>query len=251
MFYIRLILMGIWIIICCIVALAQSVFRWKDPSLDRDFGRMFAKGALKITGISLGFSGQEFIEPAQPCIYTSNHQSNFDIVVFAPIYPGRTVIIGKRELLWIPLFGLFNLAAGNIMIDRRNTGKAKSTLAQVVEEIKTRNVSVWVFPEGTRNKSGEGLLPFKKGAFHMAIAAQVPVVPVVASSLKPVADFKKRKIYGGKIEVKVLPPVSTEGLTDQDVEGLANKVREQMLQALSEIHSTTAKDLKPQMDTDN
>jgi 1-acyl-sn-glycerol-3-phosphate acyltransferase len=237
MFYIRTILMGIWVIIICIIFFFKSLLRWGDTNLDRDFARMFAQGTLKVTDINIEVTGQENMIAEQPCIYTGNHQSNFDVAVYGSVCPGNTVAIGKKELVWIPLFGIFCLAAGNIMIDRKKTDKAISALTQIVEEIKTRKVSVWIFPEGTRNKSGEGLLPFKKGAFHMAIAAQIPIVPLVASPISRVADWKKRIIKGGTIQVKVLPPIPTIGLTEEDVGTLASQVREQMLQALSEVQS--------------
>src|SRR6478672_13269993 len=116
MFYIRTLLLGLWLILCCITGMGKAVFRWRDPSLGKDFGRMFARGAQRITGVSVEIQGQEYMESDQPCIYTANHQSNFDMGTFGSVYPGRTVIIGKKELILIPLFGLFYLASGNIMI---------------------------------------------------------------------------------------------------------------------------------------
>lgn len=237
MFYIRVFLILFWLIICCIIGLGKAIFRWGDPSLGHYFGGLFSRGAQKIIGLSIEVQRQEYLEASQPCIYIGNHQSNFDLVIYGHIYPGKTVVIGKKELIWLPLFGILFLASGNIIIDRKKTAKAKDIFNQIVEEIKTRKVSVWVFPEGTRNKSGEGLLPFKKGAFHMAIAAQVPVVSFVSSSTLPIADWKRRKLPGGKMQIKILPPVSTIGLTEADVNNLANNVREKMLTALSEIHS--------------
>lgn len=244
MFYIRLILLGFWIIICCLTGLAKSVLRWRDPSLGSEFGRMYSWGALRITGISVEVQGREFLEAYQPCIYVVNHQSNFDMGVYGILYPRNTVIIGKKELIWLPLFGLFYLASGNIMIDRSKTDKAKGILSQVVGEIEKRRVSVWVFPEGTRNRSGKGLLPFKKGSFHMAVAAQVPIIPLVASSMPPVADFRAKKIPGGRMQVRVLPPVPTAGLTENDVTALTEDVREKMLAALQELHSVSNEQLR-------
>ncbi len=235
MFYIKMASLGIWLIICCIIGLIKSVFRWGDTELGKEFGQLYSWGALKISNVTLQVEGLENLEANQPCVYTLNHQSNFDLVIYGGIYPSNTVVIGKKELLWIPLFGLFYKAAGNIMINRSKTDKAKNVLSQVVDEIKNRKVSVWIFPEGTRNKSGEGLLPFKKGSFHMAVAAQVPVVPLVCSSVNRVADWKRKKLAGGSLKVKILPPIPTNGLTENDVDNLTEEVREKMLAALNEI----------------
>ncbi|MFN8672359.1 MAG: lysophospholipid acyltransferase family protein [Candidatus Sericytochromatia bacterium] len=206
----------------------KSITRWGDTKLGTEYARSFSEKALKIMNIKLELEGLENLKN-QPCIYTLNHQSNFDMATFGAVYPENTVIIGKKELIWFPFFGLFYKASGNIMIDRKNKTKAIDSLDQVVSEIKNRKVSVWVFPEGTRNKTGKGLLPFKKGSFHMAIAAKVPVVPVVCSPVKKVIDSKNKKFLGGTLKIQVLPPISTKDMTEKDVEPLMNLVREKML----------------------
>lgn len=236
MFYIKVILIGIWLFICCISGLFKSVLRWGDPDLGMEFGRMYSKMALKISGIEIEVEGKEYLEEKKPCIYIANHQSNFDMAVFGTVYPPKTVVIGKKELIFIPFFGLFYLASGNIIINRGKTQKAKEILSSVVEEIKKRGVSVWIFPEGTRNKTGEGLLPFKKGSFYMAVGAQVPIIPVLSSSTLTVADWKNGKIKGGKVKVKILPPVMTEGLNENDIPQLSDNIREIMLKTLTELN---------------
>lgn len=236
MYYLKLFLIGFWLVFFCIVGLIKSITRWGDTKLGTEYSKSFSEKALKITGITLEFEGLENLKH-QPCIYTSNHQSNFDMFTIGSIYPENTVIIGKKELIWFPFFGLFYMAAGNIMIDRKNKNKAIHSLDHVVDEIKKRNVSVWVFPEGTRNKSGIGLLPFKKGAFHMAISAKVSVVPIVCSSIRKVIDSENKKIFGGKIKIKVLEPVNTENMTIDDVEILMNSVREKMLVEVNKLNA--------------
>ncbi len=96
------------------------------------------------------------------------------------VQPG-VVAVGKKSLLWLPFFGLIFWLSGNVLIDRSNRSRAIGTIGQVVERIKNRGTSIWMFPEGTRSK-GRGLLPFKAGAFHTAVQAEVPVVPIVCSS---------------------------------------------------------------------
>lgn len=240
MYYLKLFSLGFWLVFFCIVGLLKSITRWGDTKLGTEYARSFSKKALKITGIEIEFEGLENLKN-QPCVYTLNHQSNFDMATFGAIYPENTVIIGKKELIWFPFFGLFYKASGNIMIDRKNKDKAIDSLSQVVDEIKNRKVSVWVFPEGTRNKSGEGLLPFKKGSFHMAISAQVPVVPLVCSSMKKVIDWENKKIIGGKMKIKVLEPVSTKNMTNDDVNLLINRVREAMLSEINKLNDLDGK----------
>lgn len=237
MFYLRILVVGIWIVLICTWGLIKSIIRWGDTNLGTEFARAYSKFTLKVFGIDVELEGTENLNN-QPCIYTLNHQSNFDMATFGLAYPQNTVIIGKKELIWIPFFGLFYKASGNIMIDRKKITKAKGSLDQVVEAIKNRNVSVWVFPEGTRNRSGEGLLPFKKGPFHMAIGAQVPVVPLVCSSMNKAIDWKNKKIVGKKMKIKILPPIFTNGMTDNDVSTLTEKVRNIMLETVNELNSS-------------
>lgn len=117
------------------------------------------------------------------------------------------------------------------MIDRKRTHKAVAGLSQAVQAVQKKGVSIWIFPEGTRNR-GTGLLPFKKGAFHMAVQAGVPIVPMVGEPLSPFVDWKKKTMKGGTYRIKILPPIKTQGLSENEVEKLANDVRNKMLEAL-------------------
>lgn len=241
MFYIKILQFAFWMIVGCIIGLFKSITRWGDTELGKEYARFFSFRALKAANIQMEYHGLENLEKQQPCIYTLNHQSNFDMAIYGEIYPSNTVIIGKKEIIWIPIFGLFYKASGHIMIDRKKISKAKDALSQVVEQIKTRKVSVWVFPEGTRNTSGIQLLPFKKGPFHMAIDAQVPIVPVVSSNLNNVMSAKEKIIKGGKMVVKVLPPISTLGLTSENVSELVDNVRNIMQKTLDEVNELAKK----------
>ena len=95
--------------------------------------------------------------------------------------PG-VVTIGKKSLKWIPIFGQIYWLSGNIMIDRKHTGRARNTLDIAAKRIAQKRTSVWLFPEGTRSY-GRGILPFKQGAFRLAKTTNEPIVMVTASNL--------------------------------------------------------------------
>jgi 1-acyl-sn-glycerol-3-phosphate acyltransferase len=232
MSYVRIALSLSWLLISCGIGLVLCVVRWGHPNLDRDFARVFSWGVLRIAGVRVATEGLEHLTAAQPCIYVANHQSGFDMATFGAIYPTRTIVIGKKELKWIPLFGLFFVAAGNIMIDRQRRTKAIAGLGQAVEAIRERGSSIWIFPEGTRNRTRELLQPFKKGAFYMAIEAGVPIVPIVSAPLEPVLNWRRKKVNGGTLRLRVLPPVPTKGFRSKDVDPLADRVRGMMMEAL-------------------
>ena len=184
----------------------------------------------------LRIEGRSHLDPAVPSVVLFNHQSAFDVASMGALVQEHSVVIGKKELIWIPCFNLLFVAAGNILIDRKARTRAISGLDRAVAVLRRDGVSIWIAPEGTRNR-GEGLLPFKKGAFHMAIAAQVPVVAVVCASLTPIINWKRHIFGPGLLPIRVLDPVPTTGLTDADVEILSARVRAAMLAALGELRA--------------
>jgi len=222
----------LWLVLCSTFGTLYAIIRWGYLNTDRDFARIFSWGVLKILRIRVEVEGREHLQTGQPCIYIANHQSNLDVATFGGVYPQKTVVIGKKELHWIPFFGIFFVASGNIIIDRKKRDKAVAGLSHAVEEIRKKGISIWIFPEGTRNRAGEGLLPFKRGAFHMAVQAGIPLVPLVSAPLSSVVSWKQRHIKGGTLRVRVLPPIPTKGLNESQVETLSQEVREKMLEAL-------------------
>jgi 1-acyl-sn-glycerol-3-phosphate acyltransferase len=239
MFYIRFFLVTFWFLfasfLVLILGLLKPIIFWRMTDLNQDYARLFAWGALKILGIRVQIEGDFYIESEKPAIYVANHQSGLDIATFGEFFPKQTVIIGKKEIAWIPVFGWIYFLAGNVFIDRKKTTRAVAGLLEVVEAIKRKRVSVWMFPEGTRNSSGQGLLAFKKGAFHAAVQAQVPIVPLVQSPLIRLVSWKERRIVSGVIRIRVLPPIPTVGLLPGQVEGLAEETRKKMLVALDSL----------------
>ena len=172
-------------------------------------------------------------------VYVANHQTNYDIMVLGCVMPG-TVSMGKQSLAWIPLFGQVYYLSGNILIDRVRSSKAADTIRQVVAKIKQRGISIWMFPEGTRSK-GRGLIPFKTGAFHTAIAAKVPLVPIVCSSYTGQIDLNRWD--NGEIIVEMLPPVDSQQWKRATVKDCSNTIRALMESKLAELD---AKVKKPQ-----
>lgn len=137
-------------------------------------------------------------------------------------------VIAKRELLYFASFGVAMFLAGLNFINRKSGGKAGHEMNEIVEELKQKRVKLWVFPEGTRRNTGE-IHQFKKGAFHTAIQAQVPIVPVVFSSYQHFLDTKAKIFNSGEVIITALPEMSTKGLTLDDVDELIERTRESMI----------------------
>src|SRR5690606_21124623 len=197
-------------------AIVIALIRSDRSRVAYDYARAMVRLMRPPLGLKVQVEGQEHMTAQRPCIYIVNHQSAFDVPVLAELHLPDTVIIGKKELRNIPFFGWLYEATGNILIDRSNTSRAVGRMREAETAIRERGVSVWIFPEGTRGKTPGKLLPFKKGAFYMAVAAGVPIVPVVVGPVAELFDVRKRLIRPGTVQVRVLEPISTEGFGDRD-----------------------------------
>ena len=227
----RLVAVYLYVVPVCFLCCFLAMIRWGSTSTNRLMGRMLAWGALPLAGVKVTVENLETLEKHQPCVYVANHQSSLDVATFGSMVPRRFVGIGKKELWYLPFFGLMFACAGNLMIDRKKTVKAVQQLELFARQLRERQVSIWVFCEGTRNGTSALLLPFKKGAFHMAIQGQVPVVPVVSGRIQHLVGGKPG-LRPGAVRIRVLDPIPTAGLTDEDVDQLFDTVWKKMHEAI-------------------
>ena len=146
--------------------------------------------------------------------------------------PKKTVTIGKRSLIWIPFFGLVYWATGNIFINREKRSSAISTMTKVGEIIQQRQISIWMFPEGTRSR-GRGLLPFKTGAFHTAISAGVPIIPIVCSTLHNKIDLNRWD--NGTVICEELEPIDTSSYNRDNLKELIEHCHQVMRKRIAEL----------------
>ena len=157
-------------------------------------------------------------------IVVTNHQSQMDIPVLVHSLPLQLRFIGKIELKKIPIFGNALIRAGHFLIDRSNHQKAMEGVWNAGEALKQRVVSVVFAPEGTRSSDGK-LLPFKKGAFVMAIETGIPILPLTIEGTR--FSLAKGSLWTRKADVTVTihQPVLTGSLSYEDRDELSEKVR--------------------------
>lgn len=132
----------------------------------------FVRGFKYVYGLRFEVRGRPKLEVDQPCVIISNHQSILDMMGLMEVLPRRCVQVAKRELLFLGPVGLVMYLGGVFFINRQRSSTAVSVMADLSERMVRENLKVWIYPEGTRNTNGD-LLPFKKGAFYLAIQAQV------------------------------------------------------------------------------
>lgn len=212
------------------------IFSPRNPRHVATFGRAYGRLST-VLGVKVELRRPEGAEHYGNAIYIANHQNNYDMITAAKIVQPTTVTVGKKSLLWIPFFGQLYWLSGNLLIDRDNSAKAHNTIAQLVEQFNKKRISFWMFPEGTRSR-GRGLLPFKTGAFHAAIAAGVPIIPIVVSNTHD--KIKLNRLKNGLVIVEMLPPVDIKAFENQSVRKLATHCRELMSAKLEELNAEVA-----------
>jgi len=186
-------------------------------------GTDWARQILRAAGTPVHAVGLEHVPPGEPVIYASNHSSMFDIWALFATLPGSVRFVAKRELFRIPILGQAMRAAGHIPIDRSVKARAFEAYDDAARIIR-RGFSPVVFPEGTRSRTGE-LLPFKNAPFALAIAAQVPVVPVYVHHTFEILPKGAWRLRPRPIRLLLGAPIPTAGLAAKDREALRERVR--------------------------
>lgn len=171
----------------------------------------------------------------EQAVYIANHQNNFDLFSFSHVVPHHTVTVGKSSLKWLPFFGWLYWATGNFLIHRNDRDKAIATIGQIVEQMGNTGLSIMMFPEGTRSR-GRGWLPFKRGAFHAALQAGVPIIPIVCSTTHN--QVKLNRFHNGTVKVEIMDPIYTDGLTEADIPELVSRCENLMKAKQDELDAS-------------
>ena len=188
----------------------------------------FSRFACALIGVKLVVLNKENGEKYRPSILVGNHQTGLDFAIISRACPSGMLIVAKRELKYIPIFGWFFSIAGNLLIDRSNPRGAKKQMEDARTLLKEQSLTLAVFPEGTRSRTQE-ILPFKKGAFHLAVSMGFPIVPIVCSNLKGKAIWEKSDLKGGYVVVSVLEPIDTQNIKLAELDAFRTQVRDKMV----------------------
>lgn len=195
---------------------------------------LFADTASALVGMELRVTGEEHLWSHRPAVFVFNHQSKADVIVVAKLIRRDLAGIGKKEIKKEnPLIGQVLEMGGVVLIDRANSQSAIEAISPLVDVMKKEGRSVVLAPEGTRTVSPK-LAPFKKGAFHLAMQAGVPMVPIVihnAGDVAPKGDFVFR---AATVEVEVLPPVDTSHWKAETVDEHVREVRNMFARTLGQ-----------------
>jgi len=209
-------------------AVAVVMYRLiRNKNVTWRFAKAQARNLVRLCGVKVRVHGLDHLE-AGPYMFTPNHQSHFDIAMLLGYLPGNNRFAAKKEMFDEPVLGAVLRTMGMIPIDRDNPLEA----IQLLNDLKLEQFSTIIFPEGTRSRDGN-LLPFKKGPFVAAIHLGVPIVPVVCKGTSQVMPKGKYlSILPGVVELVVLEPIATSGMTYDDRDRLRDLVRERIVAEL-------------------
>jgi 1-acyl-sn-glycerol-3-phosphate acyltransferase len=187
-----------------------------------NFAKARARTLAWLLGLDVRVHGLEHVAAGGPFVFTPNHQSHLDILVLLGFLPGPTRFAAKRELWRHPVVGAVLDTLGMVPVDRDHPERAIDALDRAADD----RGSLVIFPEGTRSRTGQ-LRPFKKGAFVLAIASGLPVVPVVCRGTRRLMPRGSQlAVVPGTVEIVIEAPIPTAGLGYDDRDALAARVRE-------------------------
>jgi len=187
----------------------------------------WARTLIAINRIEVDVDGLDRIPAGVPCVFAANHLSVVDIWLLLVVLPGRLRFMAKREISYYPLLGTALKAAHHIFIDRKDLSRALEAYREAAQVMRS-GMSAIVFVEGTRSRDGV-LKPFKKGAFVLAIAAGVPVVPVRIDGTFEMLPSGSLAFQPGRTRVRIGQPLRTDGLTYEDRDVLMERCREEIV----------------------
>ncbi|MGH9039654.1 MAG: lysophospholipid acyltransferase family protein, partial [Acidimicrobiia bacterium] len=187
---------------------------------------------LALAGVKLDVTGEEHLWSHRPALFVFNHQSSLDVLIIGNLLRRDVTGVAKAEAATDPRFAVFGALAGVAYVDRSDTAQALSALDQVIARLRD-GVSIAIAPEGTRSATAT-LGPIKKGAFHMAMQAGVPVVPVVIRNAGELMWRNSVLVRPGTIDVAVLPPVDATGWRRERIDDHVEDVRRRFLETLDD-----------------
>ncbi len=214
--------------------LAASLPIWLATGDRRRAGQFaittWSEFALAASGVDLRVEGEEHLWSQRPAVFIFNHQSGFDVPLMCKLLQRDFTGAAKAEVQSNPLFGPLFAFAGGVFLDRADRAKAIEALGPAVEALR-HGTSLAISPEGTRSETAR-IGPFKKGAFHVAMQAGVPIVPIVFHNALDALPRHALVVRPATVRAVVLPPVPTEGWTREGLDQRIGEIRGRFLEIL-------------------
>ena len=186
--------------------------------------RLWARVFLRASGTDLKVEGLDHLDPTASYVFSGNHISNIDIPVMIASLPVSVRFLAKAELFKVPVLGGAMRAIHIVRTDREAGAGAHHAINEQVTRVVDEGLSLVIYPEGTRSRNAE-MMPFKKGAFRIAIDNGMPMVPVTITGSETVWEPGGKRIFGGDVRLVIHEPIPTAGLDAGDIDELRGRVR--------------------------
>lgn len=219
LFFVLLLMLGLFIVIPVSISPAGG-------NLSFLFIRIWARTWSFGSGIRYEFHGREIIDRRQPYIYIFNHRSFLDAAIIPLAIPQQVRALGKKELSQIPFFG-WVVGKVAIWVDRTDAGSRRKSIDRLVTFL-NQGISAVVAPEGTRNDSEAPLLPFKTGAFRLAVDTGIPILPIAVIGANKIMQKGSLLISPGKVKIYYSKPIYPPSPSDTAISEYADKCRRRL-----------------------
>ena len=231
----------VWLVLAPLISILSLVFGFTAVAAavlvsqsfsSRYVARTWAKLCAWLTPIFVTVEGQENARAGQSYIVVSNHESQYDILLIYGWLDMDVKWVMKKELRKIPGIGIGCEKVGHIIVDRSDPEQARAAINDALQLL-GKGIGILFFPEGTRNRDGR-LLPFKKGAFRIAIDADLPVMPVTILGTREVMPAKTMRLFPGRVKVVVHPAIEHREIDLEHMRDLMLATRDAIASALPE-----------------
>jgi len=220
-----------WSALCISLMILTLPFRTLRIRIGNFCGKMIGPFITRIVGTKLINPDHEKLKSLTPAIFVTNHSSALDVFISMGLCPYGGCGVGKKEVAKIPFFGWAYWLSGHLLIDRSNREKAVDSMSKLSDFVNKNNLSIWIWPEGTRSMNGK-LIPFKKGFVHLALATGLPIVPIVLHGAHERWPAKTMQFYPGDVRVEVLDSIQTDTWTKENIDEHVEEVKGLMAKAL-------------------
>lgn len=233
---IRLLLVIVFLLFYFIFLLPLLLLQWiigkKNPMAAARLSKAIVGWGFRsikwLSGVKLIVEGTENIPTDTSVLYVGNHRSYFDVVLTLSLFPNVTGYVAKKEIKKVPILRRWMNAIHCIFLDRDNIKEGLKTILQGVEELK-KGYSLCIFPEGTRNKETDTLLPFHEGSFKLAEKSGVPIVPMTLVNTAAIFEDHFPLIKRSTVVIQFGEPIYISELDREGKKALATNVSNQIL----------------------
>ena len=195
-----------------------------------------ARGAMRfefkilkfLSGARVHITGLENLPEDEPVLYIANHRSAFDIILPYYLFPGHTAMISKKEWEKIPSLAWWMKILHNLFLDRNDVKQGLKVILKAIDMVKD-GYSICIYPEGTRNKTEEDMLPFHEGSFKIASKSGCPIIPITMYNMSALFEDHKPFIKAADVYMDFGEPIRVEDLSAEDKKHLGSYVRDKML----------------------